>query len=462
MSLSVASMEYVIVSNMSSKMSLVIDDTMTVAEVRAVIMAMLDVSDNQTIRLTFNGKTLHQDELMWGEIVQRAHHNNVSAQDRKVFCIVSARSDHQVGGVDALRIAFASQQDVAAKEKEAREHARKMEPLVDAMVSNPGFVESMLQSTPQMQQLMKKHPDVAREMNNPEFMKRIVMSQFNPDYNRELSRSMDLQFAQLSTIPGAQQILEGYVNGMKRDLEGNMQRTESDLHAASEEHARPQAGKEVNNDVLPNPWEAAQTMSAAPLRMPSAQTGQPHPFMNPFMALGQSPGASMMNNYNNSNPNGWLERMMLNAPNPSSSPALNWTAPGSYTPHVDVTTGQSSMRGGDNSYNSSTYADSSRDQTNSHIDTSGGAVEGSMLTVVQGTASDAVRSQATASVPTTQQTQQPQHTTAMMATRIAQVNLLKEMGFEDESLCHEALQSTEGDVEEAVQYIVKKRDGVFE
>ena len=117
----------------------------------------------------------------------------------------------------------------------------------------------------------------------------MMMSQLDPEARREMNTSMQMQLAQLNTIPGGQAMLENMLGGVLRES-GNTPLTEIDRRAATEEHAAPQAGRDSNSEPLPNPW-ARPSQPAQQQRQPVHQPMGMNPFMMQMMQQQQQQGA---------------------------------------------------------------------------------------------------------------------------------------------------------------------------
>ncbi|CCW71110.1 unnamed protein product [Phytomonas sp. Hart1] len=406
-------MEYQIVSNVSDKMTLFIDNDMTVGEVRTIIDVMLDVSADLGRSMSYNGKQLTQDELTWLEMISMVDSNaqNPSGNDsvggslsRKIFYHVGGRRPQEGANHEALRAA------VSGNERLQREQARLMEPMLDTMAQNPAFMESILNMNPALKKMAKEHPEVAKQMRDPETIKMMMMSQFDPDRRRELNRQLELQLAQISDIPGGQQVLDRYLSGFLRDTETVGAQSEADLHTVSEDVARPNPLKESNCEALPNPWKVTPQPEVwahpAPMSMPFLPS---NPFEMGEMGMeSQGSTAGIMNNLMASlvqDPNLAQESMRMSAANQNTNTNINSNNYIHYHPTVE-----SAM-------------------TNSQANTN---ASGSFAA-------------------------SPFFSEEKKIAYEPQLRALKDMGFEDEWLCLKALEATNGDVEEALAYIAESQ-----
>ncbi|EPY18846.1 hypothetical protein STCU_09746 [Strigomonas culicis] len=168
-----------------------------------------------------------------------------------------------------------------------------MEPLVEAMAKNNQLTDMLMTVQPGMKKVLEKNPEVSKTLKDPETMKEMLMSQLNPDKRREMSRTLNLQMAQISAIPGGEQMLENQMYRVNRQLDSAVTRTECDLHTTSAEAVQPREDRTANKDAIPDPWStpAAEAnangwnpMPFGPPPVPG-QGGQTNTF-NPFLNFG--------------------------------------------------------------------------------------------------------------------------------------------------------------------------------
>uniref|UniRef100_T1JDD4 Ubiquilin-4 n=1 Tax=Strigamia maritima TaxID=126957 RepID=T1JDD4_STRMM len=131
-------------------------------------------------------------------------------------------------------------------------------PLVQALINNPEYMRQLILSNPQMQQLMERNPEVTHMLNNPELLRQTMELARNPTMLQELMRAQDRAISNLESLPG------GY-NALRRmytDIQEPM------LNAAQEQLGGNPFAALVNNEViniadqrgtenrepLPNPW----------------------------------------------------------------------------------------------------------------------------------------------------------------------------------------------------------------
>ncbi|KAK7201785.1 UBA/TS-N domain containing protein [Novymonas esmeraldas] len=396
-------MEYQIISNKGEKVALFIDDEMTVADVKGVAAAMLDAPEDVVMTVSLNGKLLGNDGETWAELRGRLFRGlQPLPMQRKLYCTVTDRPVVEVQSAEVLRMLPSKEEKKLEQERE-RANAAAMDSMVDSLADNPAFLQSMMSMNPMLAKMQKKSPEVARMLQDPETMRLLLKSSVNPERRREMERSLELQLAQISALPDGQQMINHYMNQFTDDLDdGDEQQPQPSAASATEAGDtlnHPDPTKDAVNDPLPNPWAAA----AAPAPAASSATATPFagpggfPFGNPFAASAFGGAAPP-------GPTSFLGSGSASAPSAShSNPA--------------------SMN----------------------------AMLASMMQAMQATPSappPPAPAAATAPAPAP-------HATVAEDVMQRGLSVLRDMGFDDEALCREALLACAGDAEAAVDYIAE-------
>merc|ERR1719334_2619729 len=127
-------------------------------------------------------------------------------------------------------------------------------PLTQSLMSNPDVIRQMLESNPQMQEVMERNPEIRQMLNNPEVLRQMMEIARNPSRLQEMTRTMDRQMQNLESMPGGQAILQR----MYRDVQEPV----------------------LNAMGGPNPFQDLRGQAAAPAPTPSTETTTPAP--NPW------------------------------------------------------------------------------------------------------------------------------------------------------------------------------------
>ena len=128
-------------------------------------------------------------------------------------------------------------------------------PLTQSLMSNPDVIRQMLESNPQMQEVMDRNPEIRQMLNNPEVLRQMMEIARNPSRLQEMTRTMDRQMQNLEAMPGGMNILQR----MYRDVQEPV----------------------LNAMGGPNPFQDLQAANS-PSQVPSTETAEPAP--NPWAA----------------------------------------------------------------------------------------------------------------------------------------------------------------------------------
>ncbi|KAG5499219.1 hypothetical protein JIQ42_04032 [Leishmania sp. Namibia] len=406
-------MEYQIISSKGDKFALCIDDEMTVGDVKGVAAAMLDVPDDVIMTVSLNGKLLKNDAETWGELRGRLFRSQQPhPMQRKLFCNVTDRPVVESQSAEMLRMLPSKEEKKLEQEKD-REKAAAMDSMVDSLADNPAFLESMLSMNPMIQNMQKKSPEVARMLKDPDTLRMILKSSVDPQRRREMERNAELQLAHIAALPGGQQMINHYMDQLAEDEEETYAQRQLRIGTSagdvSSELNQPDPTKEANNDPLPNPWAtpAATASGALPPHAGAFSFGgtEAFPFGNVF---GFPPTTAF----------------------PSSGAATSAMAP---------------------FFGRNLTAASSREPDQAALN--------AMFEVMP-----SMKAQPLAPATTTTDVPSPSVAAAlpsssppMLSEEVMQrgVAVLRDMGFEDEALCREALTACGGDAEAAVDYIAE-------
>ena len=53
-------------------------------------------------------------------------------------------------------------------------------PMVQSMLSNPDFIQTMIQSDPRFEQMVEQHPEIRQSLTDPNFLREISAAMRNP------------------------------------------------------------------------------------------------------------------------------------------------------------------------------------------------------------------------------------------------------------------------------------------
>eukprot|EP00796_Vickermania_ingenoplastis_P008735 gene8735-6141_t len=271
--------KYMIVSQ-QLKEELVIDEELTVEEIRGVIEAMLDVPSHMTVSITCAGKRVENSMGTWEEAMATLFPddaaNNSSGEEvvRKLYCPMTQRAEALDPSSVAMREVLSSNRPLSHVERQQRVEA--FAPMAEMMANNPEMLRSLLVS----QGINPDHPQVKMMLEDKEMVKNMIMSSVDPDAQRALQH-MDLQIAQLGATQEGSFFVNAAMEQARNDsgLFTEVRKSAVDLHPATEAHSRPNPSQNANNEVLPNPWaDAPPLASTAPFGRMPGMPGMPSPF----------------------------------------------------------------------------------------------------------------------------------------------------------------------------------------
>lgn len=185
-------------------------------------------------------------------------------------------------------------------------------PLTQSLMSNPEIVRGLIESNPQMRQLIERNPEIGHMLNNPNIMRQTMEVARNPAMLQELMRNQDRAMSNLESLPGGQSALQR----MYRDIQEPMLNAAQEQfgsnpfqalgggagnNAGNNEASAPSSGE--NATPMPNPWQAPSSGSGSGSSSSTPSSGS---------AMFTSPGMQSLLNQMSENPQ--LMQNMLNAP----------------------------------------------------------------------------------------------------------------------------------------------------
>merc|ERR1712038_411494 len=194
-------------------------------------------------------------------------------------------------------------------------------PLTQSLMSNPEVMRGLIQSNPQMRQLMERNPEINHMLNNPDILRQTMEIARNPAMLQELMRNQDRAMSNLESIPGGQSALQR----MYRDIQEPMLNAAQDQFGSNPFQAlsrnndgsttRPTTDE--NNAPLPNPWsQSSNSSTGSSANRPSSGNTTTNSTPGTGGGMFGSPGVQSMMQQITSNPE--LMQGMLNSPQTQS------------------------------------------------------------------------------------------------------------------------------------------------
>ncbi|KAF9099668.1 Ubiquilin-4 [Mortierella sp. GBA35] len=239
-----------------------------------------------SIRLVYSGRVLKDDDQLSLYSIKEGHtiHMVKSASNRaneQAVQTVRPNANNNAAGPDGF-----DEQD---------------------MMSNPEMLRRVMMANPQTREVMENNPEVAQMLNDPAFLRQSLDMARNPKLMKQALRNNDRALSNMEMIPGGFNHLRRMYHNVQEPMEASRSAPQPSTDALNERFAarlnadtRPNAGT-LNTTALPNPW-------APPPRPRNNAAGSGFPGMpgmggngaggmgfnpfagNPFAALG-GPGA---------------------------------------------------------------------------------------------------------------------------------------------------------------------------
>merc|ERR1711970_1275820 len=145
-------------------------------------------------------------------------------------------------------------------------------PLTQSFMSNPDVIRQMLESNPQMQEVMERNTEIRQMLNNPEVLRQMMEIARNPSRLQEMTRTMDRQMQNLEAMPGGMNILQRMYRDVQEPVLNAMGGPNpfQDLRGANNTPA-PVPSTETS-DPAPNPWAGTPRTTAGSTTTPTPPT----------------------------------------------------------------------------------------------------------------------------------------------------------------------------------------------
>ncbi|KAG7641068.1 Ubiquitin-associated domain [Arabidopsis suecica] len=162
-------------------------------------------------------------------------------------------------------------------------------PAIQNLMNNPEFMRSMIMNNPQMRELVDRNPELGHVLNDPSILRQTLEAARNPELMREMMRNTDRAMSNIESMPEGFNMLRRMYENVQEPLmnattmSGNAgNNTGSNPFAAllgnqgvttqgsdaSNNSSTPNAGTGTipNANPLPNPWGATGGQTTAPGR----------------------------------------------------------------------------------------------------------------------------------------------------------------------------------------------------
>ncbi|KAF9326597.1 Ubiquilin-4 [Linnemannia elongata] len=252
-----------------------------------------------SIRLVYSGRVLKDDDQLSVYSIKEGHtlHMVKSATNRaneQAVQTVRPNANSNAAGPEGF-------------DEQAMMRGFLENPAIRDMMSNPEMLRRVMMSNPQTREVMENNPEVAQMLNDPAFLRQSLDMARNPKLMKQALRNNDRALSNMEMIPGGFNHLRRMYHNVQEPMEASRSAPQPSTDDLNERFAarlnadtRPNAGT-LNNTALPNPWappprrnNAAGSMGGFPGMPGMGGNGGGmgfNPFVgNPFAAFG-GPGA---------------------------------------------------------------------------------------------------------------------------------------------------------------------------
>jgi len=137
-------------------------------------------------------------------------------------------------------------------------------PLTQSLMTNPDVIRQMLESNPQMQEVMDRNPEIRQMLNNPDVLRQMMEIARNPSRLQEMTRTMDRQMQNLESVPGGMNILQRMYRDVQEPVLNAMGPSNPFQALSGANNGATAPSTAENNAPAPNPWAAGGTNALPP------------------------------------------------------------------------------------------------------------------------------------------------------------------------------------------------------
>jgi len=137
-----------------------------------------------------------------------------------------------------------------------------MQQMMDNMLSNPEFLEMIMNNNPQMQALMNQNPEIRALMRDPDTMRQAMQMMRDPEAMQQALQNQDRMMANVSNMPGGFNAIARAYNQYQAPMENAMlpqhQQDETNISEVDRSNG-------PVSQAMPNPFaQSSQNSQAAP------------------------------------------------------------------------------------------------------------------------------------------------------------------------------------------------------
>ena len=230
------------------------DPQMAIEDFKSMIAVRADIPRDQQ-RLVYRGQLMRDGTTLSGNLIQE---NSIIHLIRQTIGRPGgpvSQSSASPGTLASSALNLASFQQHLMSNPDTMQQMLNS-PAMQALLGNPDVMRSIINMNPQMKNLMESNPEIASLLNDPDFLSRSMEAVRNPSIMREMMRNTDRAMGNIESIPGGFQALQKMYSEIQEPLWQATSGGHSSATSAAPVNYSNQSTLGPNNQPLPNPWGA--------------------------------------------------------------------------------------------------------------------------------------------------------------------------------------------------------------
>eukprot|EP01119_Soliformovum_irregulare_P003867 TRINITY_DN14915_c0_g1_i1.p1 TRINITY_DN14915_c0_g1~~TRINITY_DN14915_c0_g1_i1.p1 ORF type:complete len:495 (-),score=109.43 TRINITY_DN14915_c0_g1_i1:61-1545(-) len=180
-------------------------------------------------------------------------------------------------------------------------------PMVQSLMSNPDSLRSILMANPQTREMLERNPEIGHALSDPAMLRQTMEMARNPELMREMMRSTDRAMSNIESHPEGFNLLRRmYTNVQEPLMEATSAQNSASSSARQEQTSPPP--QNPTTAPLANPWGPTPAPSANNAN-PSTQT-PPNPFSFGSLGMGGLGGTGGLGDFSQMMQNPAVQTMM--------------------------------------------------------------------------------------------------------------------------------------------------------
>ncbi|KAF9932284.1 Ubiquilin-4 [Linnemannia zychae] len=204
-----------------------------------------------SIRLVYSGRVLKDEDQLSVYSIKEGH---------TLHMVKSASNRANEQAVQTVRPNANINSGADGFDEQAMMRTFLENPAIRDMMSNPEMLRRVMMANPQTREVMENNPEVAQMLNDPAFLRQSLDMARNPKLMKQALRNNDRALSNMEMIPGGFNHLRRMYHNVQEPMEASRSAPQPSTDDLNERFAarlnadtRPNAGT-LNSTPLPNPW----------------------------------------------------------------------------------------------------------------------------------------------------------------------------------------------------------------